>query len=209
MGATETCFTLLAIFAGKSRGQNNCSFGDYTMASQWGLYYGKPFGDHTMHPVRPRIQARNTTHILKFLCHLWPPKHARERPDSHCQLCLCKGHTAVTCIVCLSTYKTCLGGVGLNTTSGGHADTIDTMSNPPYPETEIPVTPTTHNTSLLPHTQPYSILNGLQSHTSNGSWRQGIKGEMTCTVYVALVWNIIYWIIIIMIIITTITIIII
>ena len=31
-------------------------------------------------------------------------------------------------------------------------------------------------------------------HTSNGSWRQGIKGEMTCTVYVALVWNIIYWI---------------
>ena len=32
------------------------------------------------------------------------------------------------------------------------------------------------------------------SHTSNGSWRQGIKGEMTCTVYVALVWNIIYWI---------------
>ena len=31
-------------------------------------------------------------------------------------------------------------------------------------------------------------------YTSNGSWRQGIKGEMTCTVYVALVWNIIYWI---------------
>ena len=30
--------------------------------------------------------------------------------------------------------------------------------------------------------------------TSNGSWRQGIKGEMTCTVYVAVVWNIIYWI---------------
>ena len=30
--------------------------------------------------------------------------------------------------------------------------------------------------------------------TSNGSWRQGIKGEMTCTVYVAMVWNIIYWI---------------
>ena len=30
--------------------------------------------------------------------------------------------------------------------------------------------------------------------TSNGSWCQGIKGEMTCTVYVALVWNIIYWI---------------
>ena len=30
--------------------------------------------------------------------------------------------------------------------------------------------------------------------TSNGSWRQGIKGEMTCTVYVALVWNnIIKW----------------
>ena len=24
--------------------------------------------------------------------------------------------------------------------------------------------------------------------TSNGSWRQGIKGEMTCTGYVALVW---------------------
>ena len=37
--------------------------------------------------------------------------------------------------------------------------------------------------------------------TGNGSWRQGIKGEMTCTVYVALVWIIIYWIIIIMIII--------
>ena len=33
-----------------------------------------------------------------------------------------------------------------------------------------------------------------QYPTSNGSWRQGIKGEMTCTVYVALVWNIIYWI---------------
>ena len=33
-----------------------------------------------------------------------------------------------------------------------------------------------------------------QYNTSNGSWRQGIKGEMTCTVYVALVWNIIYWI---------------
>ena len=45
--------------------------------------------------------------------------------------------------------------------------------------------------------------------TSNGSWRQGIKGEMTCTVYVALVWNIIYWIIMIMIIIMIITIIII
>ena len=27
-----------------------------------------------------------------------------------------------------------------------------------------------------------------QDQTSNGSWRQGIKGEMTCTVYVALVW---------------------
>ena len=26
------------------------------------------------------------------------------------------------------------------------------------------------------------------SYTSNGSWRQGIKGGMTCTVYVALVW---------------------
>ena len=45
--------------------------------------------------------------------------------------------------------------------------------------------------------------------TSNGSWRQGIKGEMTCTVYVALVWNIIYWIIMIIIIITIIIIIII
>ena len=34
----------------------------------------------------------------------------------------------------------------------------------------------------------------MVSHTptSNGSWRQGIKGEMTCTGYVALVWNIIY-----------------
>ena len=32
------------------------------------------------------------------------------------------------------------------------------------------------------------IINS-QSITSNGSWRQGIKGEMTCTVYVALVWN--------------------
>ena len=31
-----------------------------------------------------------------------------------------------------------------------------------------------------------------QIYTSNGSWRQGIKGEMTCTGYVALVWNIIY-----------------
>ena len=41
--------------------------------------------------------------------------------------------------------------------------------------------------------------------TSNGSWRQGIKGEMTCTVYVALVWNIIYWKIIIMIMIIIIT----
>ena len=37
----------------------------------------------------------------------------------------------------------------------------------------------------------YTPYNGI---TSNGSWRQGIKGEMTCTVYVALVWNIIYWI---------------
>ena len=27
-----------------------------------------------------------------------------------------------------------------------------------------------------------------KKQTSNGSWRQGIKGEMTCTVYVALVW---------------------
>ena len=39
------------------------------------------------------------------------------------------------------------------------------------------------------------------NYTSNGSWRQGIKGEMTCTVYVALVWDIIYWMIIITIII--------
>ena len=31
----------------------------------------------------------------------------------------------------------------------------------------------------------------LKAQTSNGSWRQGIKGEMTCTVYVGLVWNII------------------
>ena len=46
------------------------------------------------------------------------------------------------------------------------------------------------------------VLNDLRAatyavtyiHTSNGSWRQGIKGEMTCTVYVALVWNFIYWI---------------
>ena len=38
----------------------------------------------------------------------------------------------------------------------------------------------------------------ITEQTSNGSWRQGIKGEMTCTVYVALVWNIIYWMIIIM-----------
>ena len=37
-------------------------------------------------------------------------------------------------------------------------------------------------------------IDGLNIQTSNGSWRQGIKGEMTCTVYVALVWNIIYWI---------------
>ena len=46
-------------------------------------------------------------------------------------------------------------------------------------------------------------LRGAQERrsTSNGSWRQGIKGEMTCTVYVALVWNIIYWIIMIIIII--------
>ena len=39
------------------------------------------------------------------------------------------------------------------------------------------------------------------NQTSNGSWRQGIKGEMTCTVYVALVWNITYWIMMMMIII--------
>ena len=31
-GATETCFTLLTIFAGKSCGQNNCSFGDYAVS---------------------------------------------------------------------------------------------------------------------------------------------------------------------------------
>ena len=30
-GATETWFTLLTIFAGKSCGQNNCSFGDYAV----------------------------------------------------------------------------------------------------------------------------------------------------------------------------------
>ena len=30
-GATETCFTLLTIFAGKSCGQNNSSFGDYAV----------------------------------------------------------------------------------------------------------------------------------------------------------------------------------
>ena len=46
---------------------------------------------------------------------------------------------------------------------------------------------------------PYSIVGvwvlsaGWQLPTSYGSWRQGIKGEMTCTVYVALVWDIIYW----------------
>ena len=44
----------------------------------------------------------------------------------------------------------------------------------------------------------WSILSlgnrSINVETSNGSWRQGIKGEMTCTVYVALVWNIIYWI---------------
>ena len=39
------------------------------------------------------------------------------------------------------------------------------------------------------HDIPSQIL------TSNGSWRQGIKGEMTCIVYVALVWDIIYWMI--------------
>ena len=43
--------------------------------------------------------------------------------------------------------------------------------------------------------------------TSNGSWRQGIKGEMTCTGYVALVWNIIYRIMTIILIIVTIIII--
>ena len=37
--------------------------------------------------------------------------------------------------------------------------------------------------------------------TSNGSCRQGINVEMTCTVYVALIWNIICWIMMIMIII--------
>ena len=30
--------------------------------------------------------------------------------------------------------------------------------------------------------------------TSNGSWRQGIKGEMSCTIYVALLCNINCWI---------------
>ena len=38
------------------------------------------------------------------------------------------------------------------------------------------------------------VIYVLMVDTSNGSWRQGIKGEMTCTVYVAFVWNIIYWI---------------
>ena len=37
--------------------------------------------------------------------------------------------------------------------------------------------------------------------TSTGSCRQGINVEMTCTVYVALIWNIICWIMMIMIII--------
>ena len=32
--------------------------------------------------------------------------------------------------------------MGLNSTSGGHADTTDAIRNLPYPETEIPVTPT-------------------------------------------------------------------
>ena len=45
--------------------------------------------------------------------------------------------------------------------------------------------------------------------TSNGSWRQGIKGEMTRTGYVALVWNIIYRIMTIIVIIIIIIIIII
>ena len=39
--------------------------------------------------------------------------------------------------------------------------------------------------------------NTVASHFSDKqrvTWRQGIKREMTCTVYVALVWNIIYWI---------------
>ena len=44
------------------------------------------------------------------------------------------------------------------------------------------------------HKQQFKYICQSQSGTSNGSWRQGIKGEMTCTVYVALVWNIIYWI---------------
>ena len=39
-----------------------------------------------------------------------------------------------------------------------------------------------------------NFIHAKQYDTSNGSWCQGIKGEMTCTVYVALVWNIIYWI---------------
>ena len=48
----------------------------------------------------------------------------------------------------------------------------------------------------LPLTIVTSCLEQLnlltKASTSNGSWRQGIKGEMTCTGYVVLVWNIIY-----------------
>ena len=33
-------------------------------------------------PVRPGIQVRNTTHIVKFLCQLWPSKHARQHPNA-------------------------------------------------------------------------------------------------------------------------------
>ena len=36
--------------------------------------------------------------------------------------------------------------------------------------------------------EDWEASNGHIKDTSNGSWRQGIKGGMTCTVYVALVW---------------------
>ena len=46
--------------------------------------------------------------------------------------------------------------------------------------------------------QPCHLPTQYTTHTkSNGSWHQAIKGEMTCTVCVALVWNIIYWMMII------------
>ena len=60
-----------------------------------------------------------------------------------------------------------------------------------------------HNHNKAKHNKTVCIFLGIycryssypiKYHTSNGSWRQGIKGEMTCTVYVALVWNIISWI---------------